>query len=456
MKRFPILLGTASLIIVLAACSHEQAAVTRGIGVYPGDPDESAAPSVVKGDDTYRNIAFGRITYQSSSYDYNLTSQLITDGIISDGPVAYVDVTGGGKAVDKPNHEKLFDGKPDSRIYFDVADPTVQIGFKGMPVLADRIEILGSATLPEGKDKTAALTVRASVDGVSWTELGKVPAAKLFAPPAAPRRYNMGGGAPVEAGPSPVKFLYDYKPAEPADDGLIPFQLVNGGGGGGVRTVSRNVSCVIDLKDPQAYESFCLAFNLPDAREFSLHTVNYFKDGVLLDVLPSTKFVSAWRSAGAADEWVSVDFGFPSSFDKLVFHWLNPAASGEVLVSNDALVWTSVAKVDGAEDFGEVKLAKAAKGRFVKVMFDGSADGRPLELAELEVFGRGGAPWCRRTRRRGRARARTSQAEPGGSSAPRWYGPKAMPCPAIPSTTPAGWSRPSPAQYWRATSTQAP
>ena len=32
MKRFPILLGTASL-IVMAACSHEQAAVTRGIGM---------------------------------------------------------------------------------------------------------------------------------------------------------------------------------------------------------------------------------------------------------------------------------------------------------------------------------------------------------------------------------------------------------------------------------------
>ena len=142
MKRFPILLGTASL-IVMAACSHEQAAVTRGIGVYPGNPDESAAPSLVKGDGTYRNIALGRTTYQSSSYDYNLTSQLITDGIAGSGPVAYVDLTAGGKLVDKPNHEKLFDGKPDSRIHFDAAAPTVRVDFRGMPVAADRVEVLG-------------------------------------------------------------------------------------------------------------------------------------------------------------------------------------------------------------------------------------------------------------------------------------------------------------------------
>ena len=78
MKRFPILFGAAAL-FMLAACSREQSAVTRGIGIYPGNPDESAAPSLVKGDGTYRNIALGRVTYQSSSYDYNLTSQLITD-----------------------------------------------------------------------------------------------------------------------------------------------------------------------------------------------------------------------------------------------------------------------------------------------------------------------------------------------------------------------------------------
>ena len=333
MKRFPIILGTASL-IVMAACSHEQAAGTRGIGVYPGNPDESAAPSVVKGDDTYRNIALGRATYQSSSYDYNLTSQLITDGIIDNGPVSYVDVIGGGTLVDRPNHEKLFDGKPDSRINFKASDPTVEIDFHGKGVYADRIEVLGTASMPFGKEKGAQLVLKGSPDGKIWKELGIASAAGF---------------------------------------------------------ANRTVSCVFDLAAPELLEAFLLEFKLPDANDFSLHTVNFYKDGELLDVLPSKDFVSAWRSAGAADEWVSVDFGYTSSFDKLVFHWLNPAASGEVFVSDDARSWNSVEKIDGSKGFSEVKLAKAAKGRFVKVAFSGSADGRPLELSELEVFGRGGS-----------------------------------------------------------------
>ena len=53
---------------------------TLGVGVYPGDPKENFAPATHL-DQTYRNLALHRPAYQSSSYDYNLTAQLITDGI---------------------------------------------------------------------------------------------------------------------------------------------------------------------------------------------------------------------------------------------------------------------------------------------------------------------------------------------------------------------------------------
>ena len=385
MKRLHILF-IAAILILLAACTSERTAITRGIGIYPGNPDESAAPYLVKGDETYRNIALGRVTGQSSSYDYNLTSQLITDGIISNSPAAFVDLTDGSKLVDKPNHEKLFDGKPDSRIAFDVTNPTVRVDFHGMSVEADRIEILGSASFPEGKDGGSSLKLMASTDGSTWTELGKVSASELFMPTAArPGRFNMGF-APVQEGPSPVVFLYDYREPETKAQTSITYPSSNAG----QRTVNRTISCVFDIKEPVDFESFCFAFDLPGGLGLSLHTVNFYKDGKLLDVLPSTKFVSAWRSAGTVNEWVSVDFGFKSNFDKLVFHWLNPAASGEVFVSDDAEDWISVARIAEGADFNEVKLAKAAEGRYVKVSFDNSVNGQPFELAELEVFGKGG------------------------------------------------------------------
>src|SRR5580704_14115463 len=53
---------------------------TLGVGVYPGAPSENFAPTTYP-DQSYRNLALHRPAYQSSSYDYNLTAQLITDGI---------------------------------------------------------------------------------------------------------------------------------------------------------------------------------------------------------------------------------------------------------------------------------------------------------------------------------------------------------------------------------------
>ena len=320
----------AAAVVALAGCSRERTAATRGIGVYPGNPDESFAPSLVKGDRSYRNIALERITYQSSCYDYNLTSQLVTDGIIGTQPTAYVDInyhsgTQSGK-VERELHERLFDGKPDSRIEFRVPDPTVEIVFHGMTVQTDRIEIMGAGGV------RGEVTVYGSKDGTSWEELGW----------------------------DPVSGRWEF-------------------------------SCSVDLEEPVEYSVFRMDFDVNGADALSLNTVNFYMDGELLDVLPSTRFVSAWRSAGAADEWVTVDLGFESEFDKLVFHWLNPAASGEILTSHDNIVWTSVARIGSAADFGEVKLAKAARARYVRAAFAASADGRPFELAELEVYGRGGA-----------------------------------------------------------------
>lgn len=327
MKRILLL---AAAVAALAGCSRERTAATRGIGVYPGDPDESFAPSLVKGDRSYRNIALERITYQSSCYDYNLTSQLVTDGIIGTEPAAYVDISyrsgmQSGKVV-RELHERLFDGKPDSRIEFRVPDPTVEIVFHGMTVQTDRIEIMGAGGV------RGEVTVYGSKDGTSWEELGW----------------------------DPVSGRWEF-------------------------------SCSVDLEEPVEYSVFRMDFDVKGADALSLNTVNFYMDGELLDVLPSTRFVSAWRSAGAADEWVTVDLGFESEFDKLVFHWLNPAASGEILTSHDNIVWTSVARIGSAADFGEVKLAKSARARYVRAAFAASADGRPLELAELEVYGRGGA-----------------------------------------------------------------
>src|SRR5271170_4100306 len=55
---------------------------TRGVGVYPGDPASFDGPTEVLESATYRNLALHRPASASRNYDYSLTAQLVTDGII--------------------------------------------------------------------------------------------------------------------------------------------------------------------------------------------------------------------------------------------------------------------------------------------------------------------------------------------------------------------------------------
>ena len=67
---------------VLAVSSFMNAQeYTRGVGNYPGEPKAYNGAVLPPETGTYRNLALHRPAYASSSYDYNLTAQLVTDGI---------------------------------------------------------------------------------------------------------------------------------------------------------------------------------------------------------------------------------------------------------------------------------------------------------------------------------------------------------------------------------------
>ena len=69
-------------LVALITLSAQAQQYTRGVGVYPGDPKEDFAAQVVPDtSQAYRNLALHRAAYQSSSYDFNLTAQLATDGV---------------------------------------------------------------------------------------------------------------------------------------------------------------------------------------------------------------------------------------------------------------------------------------------------------------------------------------------------------------------------------------
>ncbi|MDE3165819.1 MAG: hypothetical protein KGN36_08445, partial [Acidobacteriota bacterium] len=100
------------LVLSLAALASSAAQeFTRGIGVYPGDPAQDFSPRMEVDAATYRNVALHRAVYQSSSYDYNLTGQLVTDGIHDSRPPRWIRVSTSSKGVlGKIDRELALDG----------------------------------------------------------------------------------------------------------------------------------------------------------------------------------------------------------------------------------------------------------------------------------------------------------------------------------------------------------
>ena len=79
---------------------------TRGVGIYPGDPKDYFGPSLAADATTYRNLAFHRPAYHSSSSDYNLTAQLVTDGIKETALPPSLIVTASGQPAPLPKAQR--------------------------------------------------------------------------------------------------------------------------------------------------------------------------------------------------------------------------------------------------------------------------------------------------------------------------------------------------------------
>ena len=111
------------------------------------------------------------------------------------------------------------------------------------------------------------------------------------------------------------------------------------------------------------------------------YTAQLVTDGVV-----SAEHVCSWKSAGSQGEWIELDLGDEASLERMAFHWVNAPVSGRILVSDDGISWKDVMPI-GSEK--EVALPKC-KGRYVRAVLDSTVNGNPFELAEWEVFGRGG------------------------------------------------------------------
>jgi hypothetical protein len=328
----------SAALFVLASCAVASAQqYTRGLGVYPGDPKQYDGPSLVVDSTTYRNLALHRPAYQSSAYDYNLTAQLVTDGIKeTSSPQWVVTSTSDRGVLPKTEREAFLDEGVVSSVDIAGDAPWVQLDIEGTePPEIDHMDVVLRKVYAPAPQGGWTIVVAGSNDGSAWTEVGRFTGIDF------PGRQDQ----------------------EPSFVEPVVFPAA-------VR-----------------YRSYRLTFSASDVKKWGVADVGLSDKGQPVYVAGPQVFRSAWMSAGSGEEWVSVDLGAECTIDRIAMTWVKRAAEGSIQVSDDGAKWQTLQALSGSD----VRLSSPAHGRWVRVLMTrpGEPGGRYI-LSELEVYGRGG------------------------------------------------------------------
>ena len=326
---------------------------TRGIGIYPGEPGADFGPILVPDtSNTYRNLALLRPAYHSSSYDYNLTAQLVTDGIKDTTLPRWIVVSDSDRGIlPKTLRETVVDHAPMNTLEVRGARAQIDIQLQGGDAAPeiDRIQLFVVSPMLSSAG-SLSFAISTSDDGRTWQEAGSTSAPK-----------------PVSTAGYPPDFC-------PPDHFFTPS---------------------IPLNSPSRSRYYRIECAAPGGNMFQttwrIGQVVFFKGDQRVEIGGPYSFTSAWMSAGSNEEWVYVDLGARCEFDHIKLYWIARATEGSVQVSDDAENWQDLQSLAGATgNVDDFKLAQPANGRYVRVLMTRPSSPDGYILGEIEVFGRGG------------------------------------------------------------------
>jgi hypothetical protein len=327
---------------------------TRGIGIYPGLPAEDASPELAPNDE-YRNIAHLRSAYHSSSYDYNLTAQLVTDGIVTDKEPAYMEFTTNNGEVRLREREWTIDGGPFSNNSLRGEDVFLQYAMHNWREKADVISITGTVAYDEKlATKGYKIFIEGSNDGENWSELA----------------YISRKGLPGK----PVQLNLDTDPNKQVQ--RLEYSM-------------RSLDECIKLNNVSDYACYRIRTAMAGAIEWSFRSVDFYHSSEQINMLASKHFNSAWMSAGRQEEWVYIDLGSYSTFDNIKLYWINRASKGKIQTSNDAKQWSDLATLSASNENVDM-IECDGSGRYVRILMQEPSNGKNYVLSEVEIMGRGG------------------------------------------------------------------
>lgn len=329
---------------------------------YPGNPSENFAPNLVV-DPCYKNLAWHRQAYASSSWDYNLTAHLVTDGTIEGEQPAYFVLSTSRGLVPRAEREWMFDLKTNTANTLYGTDDYVQIDLYTNSFDFDKIQL---ACRVKANEKQEVYY------GVPGQEAGAI----------------------------------DPKMKEQQEKREIAWSVELQGSADGQYWVKldkvegKGETIYETLTKKGYFDHFRLVFSSPQAESWTVSDCDFFHKDDVVERVYGTRtevhrrdkaipligyFKSAWMSDGEANPWIYVDLGTRASVDSVRLYWLSDAPKGTLQVSDDAQTWRDVCALQP-----EMKLAE--KARYVRLQIEG-ADG-PCMLSEFQVFGTDGLKVC--------------------------------------------------------------
>lgn len=350
MKKWTLALLGSLFVLNIGASDRK----VGGIGIYPGAENENFAPTLVS-DYTYRNLALHRAAYQSSSYDYNLTAQLITDGVVETEEPVLLWAYANGTLLPKREREWAIDGGEYTRNTLMGEKAQFEYHWQKMRVDVDSVEIVCQMAYRPTEVKSGySIGVQTKRQNGDWVYVGRV----------------NGDSLPGRA----LRRTIPSDPNKQTGDDRIP---------------ARSIHVSFSLNET-SFDNLRLNLRQSGAVYWVVTELNFFRKGErVTGLLPSSAFSSSWMSLGGGEQWVYVDLGSECSFDEVRLHWVHRAQSGLIEESDDKEEWRAVATLLAGNAL-ENRVSCKGKGRYVRVrMLSPDASGY-YTLSEMEVMGRGG------------------------------------------------------------------
>ena len=334
----------SALVLLLFSCTRrwQDGPYTRGIGVYPGNPEEYAGPIARKGERTYQNLALYRKATHGSSYDFYLTAQLLTDGLRCDENPYYVSVSTQEGHVAKGEGEKVLDANPGTfvRVPGGVDGRSfLELDLFNGTVDADRLEVSGRVGPTRNRNRSYSLVLEGSFDGRVWMTIGQVRGSDIA-------------------------------------------QITDG----------RQFSCAFPMKDVTGVGRYRLRLDAAAVKNWMVGELAFSKDGTPCDVLPSGHFSSVWMSGNLDRDWVCVDLGAECEIQEVRLVGARNISECAALTSKDGRNWKSYG-TGAVYDGGPCSMERKAKARYVKVCVEGVPDAGYPMLSEVEVWGYSDIEW---------------------------------------------------------------